>query len=99
MERGRALTGSVGHPDSEFRGVVVKNDKNEGRTRLGAWIDIVRKMTPDDIAGRGFRPPERHHTIPVSNKLERTDFFFVVGADFLIWRTCAAVSGPSSWGY
>lgn len=99
IERCRALAGSISHLNRELRRIIIKDGKNQCRSGFGVRMDVVWKVAPHDIPGRRLLPPTHHHAVSVSNRLERTDLFFAAGTAFLIWRTCAAVSGPSSCSY
>src|SRR5262245_27647664 len=99
MQRRGALAGAVRHPHGELRRVIVEHGQDQSGSGFGAGMDVVGKVAPDDVASGGLAPPLMDHAVSVSNRLERTDRLTPCGACFLIWRTWAAVSGPSSAWY
>ena len=61
-------------------------------------MDIVGKLTPNDVASGGLRPPSRHlRRACVSSSVDLIERLALFGTRFLICRTCATDSGPSSW--
>src|SRR5579864_6963341 len=100
MQRGRPLARPMDDADLELGRIVIEDDQNQSRTRFRAGIDVIREMTPDDVACRGLRPPLGHLRDDFdSSRVDRTARLVPCGTRFLICRTWAAESGPSSCSY
>lgn len=76
------LTGSISHDNKYLAFIVPFGRGNEARTCLGPGVDMVREMTPNDIACRWFWPPT-HQALSASKRLLRTVPPWAFGADFL----------------
>src|SRR5436309_143839 len=60
MQRGRALARSIDRSNRELQCVIIEDDHNERWSWFRTRVDIVRKMTPHNVASGGLRPPSRH---------------------------------------
>src|SRR5262249_20925099 len=97
VQLGGSLARAVCNLHRKLRRTIIKHRENQCRARLRPRIDVVRKVAPNDLAGGGLFPP--NHAVWLSNNLDRTERFAPFGACLRIWRSCAAVSGPSSASY
>ena len=94
-----ALARAIGDPHSE-RSLLTIDVYNKYRSGLGAWMDAIREMAPDNVTrGRGVWPVANGHSESSPKRRERTWLVSTLPASFLICLSWAAVSGPSSGSY
>lgn len=101
MQFGCPLAAAIDDTHNELR-VVVVQDSVSALVATRAGGDVVGKMAADYFTGSRFAPPLWAHAGLAPSKLDRTDP--VAGLtfgcpSFLIWRTWAVLSGPSSASY
>jgi len=94
-----ALARAVGDPHGE-RSLLTVDVYNKDGAGLGAWMDAIREMAPDNVTrGGGVWPVANGHSESSPKRRERTWLVSTLPASFLICLSWAAVSGPSSGSY
>src|ERR1700732_5041876 len=100
MQSARPLARPIDDTDLEPGRVIIQDDENKSRVGFRARMDSARERTPDDVACRGLCPPLRHLRKDSGfTSVERTARLVPCGTRFLICRTWATESGPSSCSY
>jgi hypothetical protein len=65
MQGSRTLTRAVRNTNIEPRRVVVKYGEYQRGARLGAGMDLIREVAPNNFAGRRFAPVPMDHAVSV----------------------------------